>query len=49
VVARSKLNKVLIDGGSGLNVLFTKTLKNMKLDIIHMLTEGPKRRPERGE
>jgi hypothetical protein len=27
VVAGSKLNKVLIDGGSGLNVLFTKTLK----------------------
>jgi hypothetical protein len=33
VVAGSKLNKVLIDGGSGLNVLFTKTLKKMKLDI----------------
>jgi hypothetical protein len=32
VVAGSKLNKVLIDGGSGLNVLFTKTLKKMKLD-----------------
>ncbi len=26
-VAGSKLNKVLIDGGSGLNVLFTKTLE----------------------
>jgi hypothetical protein len=38
VVAGSKLNKVLIDGGSGLNVLFTKTLKKMKLDITHMLT-----------
>jgi hypothetical protein len=37
VVAGSKLNKVLIDGGSGLNVLFTKTLKKMKLDITHML------------
>jgi hypothetical protein len=33
VVKSSKLNKVLIDGGSGLNVLFTKTLKKMKLDI----------------
>jgi hypothetical protein len=31
VVAGSKLNKVLIDGGSGLNVLFTKTLKKMKI------------------
>jgi hypothetical protein len=40
VVAGSKLNKVLIDGGSGLNVLFTKTLKNMKLDITHMLTKS---------
>jgi hypothetical protein len=29
---------VLIDGGSGLNVLFTKTLKKMGLDITHMLT-----------
>jgi hypothetical protein len=40
VVACSRLNKVLIDGGSGLNVLFTKTLKNMKLDITHMLTKS---------
>jgi hypothetical protein len=39
-VAGSKLNKVLIDGGSGLNVLFTKTLKKMKLDITHMLTKS---------
>jgi hypothetical protein len=40
VVAGSKLNKVLIDGGSGLNVLFTMTLKKMKLDITHMLTKS---------
>jgi hypothetical protein len=40
VVAGSKLNKVLSDGGSGLNVLFTKTLKKMKLDITHMLTKS---------
>jgi hypothetical protein len=40
VVAGSKLNKVLIDGGSGLIVLFTKTLKKMKLDITHMLTKS---------
>jgi hypothetical protein len=40
VVAGSKLNKVLIDGGRGLNVLFTKTLKKMKLDITHMLTKS---------
>jgi hypothetical protein len=40
MVAGSKLNKVLIDGGSRLNVLFTKTLKKMKLDITHMLTKS---------
>jgi hypothetical protein len=40
VVAGSRLNKVLIDGGRGLNVLFTKTLKKMKLDITHMLTKS---------
>jgi hypothetical protein len=40
VVAGSRLNKVLIDCGSGLNVLFTKTLKKMKLDITHMLTKS---------
>jgi hypothetical protein len=40
VVAGSRLNKLLIDGGSGLNVLFTKTLKKMKLDISHMLTKS---------
>jgi hypothetical protein len=39
-VADSRLNKVLIDGGSGLNVLFTKILKKMKLDITHMLTKS---------
>jgi hypothetical protein len=40
VVAGSRLNKVLIDGGSGLNVLFTKTLKKMKLDITDVLTKS---------
>jgi hypothetical protein len=35
----SRLNKVLIDSGSGLIVLFTKTLKKMKLDITNMLTK----------
>jgi hypothetical protein len=40
VVAGSRLNKVLIDGGSRLNVLFTKTLKKLKLDITHMLTKS---------
>jgi hypothetical protein len=40
VLTGSRLNKVLIDGGSGLNVLFTKTLKKMKLDITHMLTKS---------
>jgi hypothetical protein len=40
VVAGSRLNKVLIDGGSGVNVLFIKTLKKIELDITHMLTKG---------
>jgi hypothetical protein len=40
VVAGSRLNKVLIDSGSRLNVLFTKTLKKMKLDMTHMLTKS---------
>jgi hypothetical protein len=40
VVASSRLNKVLIDSGSGLNVLFTKTLRKMKLNITHMLTKS---------
>jgi hypothetical protein len=40
VVVGCRLNKVLIDGGSGLNVLFTKTLKKMKLDINQMLTKS---------
>jgi hypothetical protein len=40
VLASSKHNKVLIDGGRGLNVLFTKTLKKMRLDITHMLTKS---------
>jgi hypothetical protein len=40
VVTSSRLKKVLIDGGSWLNVLFTKTMKEMKLDITHMLTKS---------
>jgi hypothetical protein len=39
-VAGSRLNKVLIDVGSGLNVIFTKTSKKMKLDITRMLTKS---------
>jgi hypothetical protein len=40
VVTGSKLNNVLIDCGSGLNVLFTKTLKKMGIDITNMLTKS---------
>jgi hypothetical protein len=40
VVAGSRLNKVLFVGGSGLNVLFTKTLKKMKLNITDMLAKS---------
>jgi hypothetical protein len=38
VVAGSQLTRVLIDGGSGLNLLFTSTLEKMCLDISKMLT-----------
>jgi hypothetical protein len=43
IVAGSKLTRVLIDGRSGLNLLFTSTLKKMGLDISKMLTpsKGP--------
>jgi hypothetical protein len=40
VVAGSRLTKVLIDSVSGLDVLFTKTLKKMKLNITDMLTKS---------
>jgi hypothetical protein len=38
VVAGSQLTRVLIDGGSGLNLHFASTLKKMGLDISKMLT-----------
>ena len=31
IVRTVKLNRVLVDGGSGLNILFTKTLDDMKI------------------
>jgi hypothetical protein len=40
IVTGSGLNKVLVDGRSRLNVLFTKTLKKMKLDITDMFTKS---------
>jgi hypothetical protein len=43
IMVGSQLTRVLIDGGSGLNLLFTSTLKNMGLDISKMLT--PSRAP----
>jgi hypothetical protein len=42
-MAGSQLTRVLIDGGSGLNLLFTSTLKKMGLHISKMLT--PSRAP----
>lgn len=33
------LNKVLIDGGAGLNIIFTNTLKKMGLDFMGLLTK----------
>jgi hypothetical protein len=38
MVANVRLIKILIDGGSGLNLLFMSTLKKMGLDITDMLT-----------
>jgi hypothetical protein len=38
VVAEVRLTKVLIDGGSGLNLIFANTLKKMGLDLTGMLT-----------
>jgi hypothetical protein len=38
VVVGSQLTQVLIDDGSGLNLLFASTLKKMGLDISKMLT-----------
>jgi hypothetical protein len=37
VVAEVKLTKVLIDGGSRLNLIFVSTLKKMGLDLKDML------------
>jgi hypothetical protein len=37
VVAEVRLTKVLIDGGSGLNLIFTNTLRKMGLDFTDML------------
>ena len=37
-MAGSRLTRVLIDGGSGLNLLFTSTIAKMGLDISDKLT-----------
>jgi hypothetical protein len=37
VVAEVRLTRVLIDGGSGLNLIFTITLRKMGLDLMDML------------
>jgi hypothetical protein len=37
VVAEVRLTKVLIDGGSGLNLIFASTLRKMGLDFMDML------------
>jgi hypothetical protein len=43
VVAEVRLSKVLIDGGSDLNLIFASTLRNMGLDFMDMLvpTKSP--------
>jgi hypothetical protein len=37
VVAEVRLTRVLIDGGSGLNLIFASTLRKMGLDLTDML------------
>jgi hypothetical protein len=37
VVAEVKLTRVLIDSGSGLNLIFASTLRKMGLDLMDML------------
>jgi hypothetical protein len=37
VVVEVKLTRVLIDGGSGLNLIFDSTLRKMGLDLMDML------------
>jgi hypothetical protein len=39
VVVEVRLTKVLIDGGSGLNLIFASTLRKMGLDFMDMLSE----------
>jgi hypothetical protein len=43
VVAEVKLTRVLIDGGSGLNLIFTSTLKKMGLDLTNKLVPSKAR------
>jgi hypothetical protein len=43
VVAKVRLTKVLIDGGSGLNLIFTSSLRKMGLDLTNMLV--PRKSP----
>jgi hypothetical protein len=40
VVAEVRLTKVLIDGGSSLNLIFTSTLRKMGLDFMDMLVQS---------
>jgi hypothetical protein len=40
VVADVRLTKVLIDGGSGLNLIFASTLRKTGLDIMDMLVSS---------
>ena len=39
-MAGSRLTRVLIDGGSGLNLLFASTLKKMGLDLADKLSSS---------
>jgi hypothetical protein len=47
VVAEVKLTKVLIDDGSGLNLIFASTLRKMGLDLTDMLVPSKGELPHR--
>ena len=42
IVGTKRLTKVLMDGGSGLNILYAKTLDTMGINRARVVAEPPK-------
>ena len=40
IIGTKRLTKVLMDGGSGLNIMYTKTLNTTRIDRPHMQPTG---------